>query len=89
MLLFGDNMYDRARNHWCFLPEDVVPKYTPPMPVNLPLLDPQTWTAFTLNTILQTAGVSMYDTHLTGFNSPFLLCTILPYSLIVTKLSIK
>lgn len=45
-----------------FLPEDVVPKYTPPMPFHLPVLDSQTWIAFWLNTLLQSAGVSMYDT---------------------------
>lgn len=44
-----------------FLPEEVYPKYTPPMPFMLPFLNPQSWFTWGLNTIVQTFAIYIYD----------------------------
>lgn len=37
-------------------------EFNPPMPFMLPFLNPKTWTAFLLNTILQTSACFVWDT---------------------------
>lgn len=44
-----------------FLPEEMYPKFTPPLPFMLPFLEPQSWFTWGLNTILQTFAIYLYD----------------------------
>lgn len=44
-----------------FLPEEVYPKYTPPLPFMMPYLNSKSWFTWGLNTVIQTFGIYLYD----------------------------